>query len=87
MTFRTGRLGVLGLASNRHVNLPFQSWEMRPETGKNSNGGVLLSITGAIIQVEFLVRVRLLSNFQRIFMAGTVAKVCLIFVECIIQFL
>ena len=55
--FRTGRLGIHGLASSRYVNLPFQSWELKPETGKNAAGGVSLSITGAILQLEIIVRV------------------------------
>jgi cancer susceptibility candidate protein 1 len=56
ISFRTGRLGIHGLAVYRFVNLPFQSWELKPEAEKSGNG-VILSITGAIIQLEFLVRV------------------------------
>ncbi|XP_015512196.1 dynein axonemal intermediate chain 7-like isoform X1 [Neodiprion lecontei] len=56
ITFRTGRLGVHGLAGYRYINLPFQSWEMKPESGKENGGGVILSITAAIVQVEFIVR-------------------------------
>ncbi|OXU23252.1 hypothetical protein TSAR_012797 [Trichomalopsis sarcophagae] len=66
ITFRTGRLGLHGLAAHRFVNLPFQSWELKPETGKAAaaagvSGGVALNITGAIIQLEFLVREDLVS--------------------------
>ena len=57
ITFRTGRLGIHGLAGFRFINLPFQSWELKPESGKNSGGGVTLSITAAIIQAEFIIRV------------------------------
>ncbi|XP_048504698.1 dynein axonemal intermediate chain 7 homolog isoform X2 [Athalia rosae] len=56
ITFRTGRLGIHGLAGFRYINLPFQSWEMKPESGKENGGGVILSITAAIVQVEFIVR-------------------------------
>ncbi|XP_058802482.1 dynein axonemal intermediate chain 7-like [Phymastichus coffea] len=57
ITFRTGRLGIHGLAGCRFINLPFQSWELKPESAKSSGGGgVLLTISGAIIQLEFLVR-------------------------------
>ncbi|XP_051167349.1 dynein axonemal intermediate chain 7-like isoform X2 [Leptopilina boulardi] len=56
ITFRTGRLGIHGLAAFRFVNLPFQSWEMKPESGKSTGGGVILSVTAAIIQAEFIVR-------------------------------
>lgn len=29
--FRTGRLGAFGFASNRYSNLPYQSWELKPD--------------------------------------------------------
>lgn len=58
ITFRTGRLGIHGLAAFKFINLPFQSWELKPEAGKT--GGVTLSISAAIVQVEFVVRVSLL---------------------------
>ncbi|XP_053595939.1 uncharacterized protein LOC103573796 isoform X4 [Microplitis demolitor] len=54
ITFRTGRLGIHGLAAFKFINLPFQSWELKPETGKT--GGVTLNISAAIVQVEFVVR-------------------------------
>ncbi|CAG5080947.1 Similar to CFAP94: Dynein intermediate chain CFAP94 [Cotesia congregata] len=54
ITFRTGRLGIHGLAAFKFINLPFQSWELKPEAGKT--GGVTLSISAAIVQVEFVVR-------------------------------
>lgn len=57
ISFRTGKLGIHGLAGFRFVNLPFQSWEMKPEIGRNKAGGVSLIITGSIIQAEFVVRV------------------------------
>ncbi|XP_024936813.1 protein CASC1 isoform X2 [Cephus cinctus] len=56
INFRTGRLGVHGLAGFRFINLPFQSWELKPEMGKGNGGGVILSITAAIVQAEFIVR-------------------------------
>uniref|UniRef100_A0ABD2WT88 IC97/Casc1 N-terminal domain-containing protein n=1 Tax=Trichogramma kaykai TaxID=54128 RepID=A0ABD2WT88_9HYME len=51
--FRTGRLGLHGLAACRYVNLPFQSWELKPAS---HSGAVALNITGAIIQLELLVK-------------------------------
>lgn len=57
ITFRTGRLGVHGLAALKFVNIPFQSWELKPEMGRKACGGVVLNISGAIIQAEFIVRV------------------------------
>lgn len=29
--FRIGRLGVFGFAANRYSNLPYQTWEMKPD--------------------------------------------------------
>ncbi|KAL0103229.1 hypothetical protein PUN28_017511 [Cardiocondyla obscurior] len=56
ITFRTGRLGVHGLATFKFVNLPFQSWELKPEIGRNARGGIVLSVSAAIVQAEFIVR-------------------------------
>ncbi|XP_050482726.1 dynein axonemal intermediate chain 7 homolog isoform X2 [Bombus huntii] len=58
ITFRTGRLGIHGLAGYKYANLPFQSWELKPEMGKSGreHAGVVLSITAATIQAEFVVR-------------------------------
>ncbi|XP_076630391.1 dynein axonemal intermediate chain 7 [Colletes latitarsis] len=58
IAFRSGKLGVHGLAAYKFANLPFQSWELKPEMGKTGrlNGGVVLSVTGATVQAEFIVR-------------------------------
>ncbi|CAL7946735.1 unnamed protein product [Xylocopa violacea] len=58
IAFRTGRLGVHGLAVYRYANLPFQSWELKPEMGKagRDHGGVVLTVTAATVQAEFVVR-------------------------------
>ncbi|EZA57011.1 Axonemal 84 kDa protein [Ooceraea biroi] len=56
ITFRTGRLGVYGLAAFKFINIPFQSWELKPEMGKNARGGIVLNISAAIVQAEFIVR-------------------------------
>lgn len=62
IAFRTGRLGVHGFVAYKFVNLPFQNWELKPEVTKTKcAGGVLLSITAAIIQAEFIVQVRTFS--------------------------
>lgn len=59
IAFRSGKLGVHGLVANRFANLPFQSWELKPEIGRNGReyAGVVLNVTAATIQAEFLVRV------------------------------
>nr|XP_034173014.1 LOW QUALITY PROTEIN: axonemal 84 kDa protein-like [Osmia lignaria] len=58
IAFRSGRLGVHGLAAYKFSNLPFQSWEMKPESGKSGRdyGGVVLGITAATVQAEFVIR-------------------------------
>nr|XP_033328828.1 protein CASC1-like isoform X1 [Megalopta genalis]XP_033328829.1 protein CASC1-like isoform X1 [Megalopta genalis] len=58
IAFRSGKLGVHGLAANKFANLPFQSWELKPEVRKNGRnfGGVVLNVTAATIQAEFVVR-------------------------------
>lgn len=57
IAFRTGRLGVHGLAALKFINIPFQSWELKPEMGRNARGGIVLNVSAAIIQAEFIVRV------------------------------
>ena len=52
----------LGLAVQRYSNLPYQGWEVKPDT-KSVPGGaapnaVLLSITAAVVMVELCVKVR-----------------------------
>lgn len=61
IAFRVGRLGIHGLAGYKFANLPFQSWELKPETGKNGrlHAGVVLTVTAATIQAEFVIRVSL----------------------------
>jgi len=54
LTFRTGRFGAIGLAAYRYANLPYQSWELKP----NQKGeGVSFSITAAVMIVDFLIKV------------------------------
>lgn len=60
LTFRSGRMGLIGLACYRYCNFPYQTWEMKPETKNPEGGGVLLNITAAVAIIEFLIRVRLL---------------------------
>ncbi|XP_028046208.1 axonemal 84 kDa protein [Monomorium pharaonis] len=56
ITFRTGKLGIHGLATFKFINIPFQSWELKPEIGRNARGGIVLNVTAAIVQAEFIVR-------------------------------
>ncbi|XP_014489011.1 PREDICTED: protein CASC1-like isoform X2 [Dinoponera quadriceps] len=56
ITFRTGRLGVHGFAAFKFINVPFQSWELKPEMGRHARGGIALNVSAAIVQAEFIVR-------------------------------
>ncbi|XP_018377094.1 PREDICTED: axonemal 84 kDa protein-like [Trachymyrmex cornetzi] len=56
ITFRTGRLGIHGLATFKFINIPFQSWELKPEISRNIRGGIVLNVSAAIVQAEFIVR-------------------------------
>ncbi|XP_068082233.1 dynein axonemal intermediate chain 7 [Anabrus simplex] len=50
LTFCLGRSGLLGLAAYRYCNFPFQTWEIKPDFKEDK---VVLSITAAIVSVEF----------------------------------
>lgn len=62
LTFRAGRMRPLGLAVQRYSNLPYQGWEMKPDTKSVPSGvaptAALLSITAAVVMVELCIRVR-----------------------------
>ncbi|XP_055637670.1 dynein axonemal intermediate chain 7 isoform X2 [Toxorhynchites rutilus septentrionalis] len=51
--FRIGRLGAFGFAANRYSNLPYQSWELKPDI-KNS-GNITFSLTAAVISTEITI--------------------------------
>ncbi|KAL9696467.1 hypothetical protein quinque_016046 [Culex quinquefasciatus] len=51
--FRIGRLGAIGFAANRYSNLPYQSWEMKPDI-KNP-GCITFSLTAAVISTEITI--------------------------------
>ncbi|KAF4530330.1 hypothetical protein B566_EDAN015491, partial [Ephemera danica] len=51
LTFRAGRLGPLALAAFRYSNLPYQTWELRPNASEHET--ITLSITAAVVLVEF----------------------------------
>ncbi|PSN29537.1 hypothetical protein C0J52_25167, partial [Blattella germanica] len=54
LTFRTGKFGPIGLAAYRYSNLPFQTWELKP----NSKGeGVCFNLTAAVMILEFIIKV------------------------------
>ncbi|RZF35775.1 hypothetical protein LSTR_LSTR012073 [Laodelphax striatellus] len=55
LTFRVGSLLPIGLSTQRFINLPYQTWELRPDW-KGGPNSVFLSITAATIIVEFIIK-------------------------------
>ena len=53
LSFKTTMFGIIGLGHNRWSNLPYQSWELRP----NGQNGAILSLMAAMAVVEFTVHV------------------------------
>ncbi|XP_017480615.1 PREDICTED: protein CASC1, partial [Rhagoletis zephyria] len=50
LQFRTGRLGIFGLALNRYSNMPYQTWEIRPDF--KSPGTIFFSFTASIVSLD-----------------------------------
>jgi len=55
LSFKTGRMAPVGLSTFRFVNLPYQTWELRPDW-KGPPGGIFFSITAATVIVEFIIK-------------------------------
>jgi hypothetical protein len=53
LSFKTRFFGTLALVQDKHINMPFQSWEMRP-CGPNH---VHFTIIAAITEVEMEIKV------------------------------
>ncbi|KAH3877276.1 dynein axonemal intermediate chain 7-like isoform X2 [Dreissena polymorpha] len=51
-TFKTAYFGTMALLQDAHINMPFQSWELRPH---NTNSAVL-TIIAAIIEIEIEIK-------------------------------
>ena len=52
--FRFGRLGMFGFAANRYSNLPYQTWELKPDP--KGTGHVIFSLTASIAGFEVTVK-------------------------------
>ncbi|KAL3266236.1 hypothetical protein HHI36_010417 [Cryptolaemus montrouzieri] len=52
VSFRTGKFGIIGLATFRYANLPYQTWEIKP----NEDGSILFQLNAAIIMYEFKIK-------------------------------
>jgi len=55
ISFRTQQFGTLALMQDAHVNMPYQSWELRPRAAANR---AQLTITAAVVEVEIQIKVR-----------------------------
>ncbi|XP_060809002.1 dynein axonemal intermediate chain 7 [Amyelois transitella] len=49
--FRTGVLWPIGIATLRYSNLPYQSWDVKPDTHSK---GVIITVTGACVTITWL---------------------------------
>lgn len=48
----------MALVAYRYCNLPYQTWELKPDF-KGPPGGVVFSITASVVIIEFIIRVRI----------------------------
>ena len=53
LSFRTARFGSLALIQDTHINMPFQSWEIRPRGANHA----VFTIIAAIVEVEIQIKV------------------------------
>ena len=58
LTFKTCYFGTFALLQDVHINMPFQSWEVRPKGLNNC----LLTLIAAIVELEIEVKVRAEKN-------------------------
>ncbi|XP_067635706.1 uncharacterized protein [Eurosta solidaginis] len=65
LQFRTGRLGIFGLALNRYSNMPYQTWEIKPDF-KSRPGTIFFSFTASIISLDLNITASgyCVNNFQ-----------------------
>ncbi|EDW86416.2 uncharacterized protein Dwil_GK15179 [Drosophila willistoni] len=62
--FRTGRMGIFGFALNKYSNMPYQTWDLRPDM-KNP-GTILFSFTASLISLDMTITAEgyTVNNFQ-----------------------
>ncbi|KAM7349932.1 uncharacterized protein ACRADG_008658 isoform 2-T2 [Cochliomyia hominivorax] len=51
--FRTGRLGIFGFALNRYSNMPYQTWEIKPDL--KCPGNILFSFTASLVSLDITI--------------------------------
>jgi len=52
-SFKTAYFGTMALLQDAHINMPFQSWELRP----HKLNSAVLTIIAAIIEIEIEIKV------------------------------
>lgn len=53
LTFKISHFGTMALFQDAHINMPFQSWEIRPRGLNHAQ----LTIIAAIVEVEIQIKV------------------------------
>ena len=53
MTFKTSFFGKMTLVQDAHINMPYQSWELRPRAANTA----IFTIIAAIVEVEIEIKV------------------------------
>uniref|UniRef100_A0A1B0CGU5 Axonemal 84 kDa protein n=1 Tax=Lutzomyia longipalpis TaxID=7200 RepID=A0A1B0CGU5_LUTLO len=51
--FRTGRLGCFGFAANRYSNMPYQTWELKPDF--RVPNAVTFTLTAAVVSIDLTI--------------------------------
>ncbi|KAH8281343.1 hypothetical protein KR018_011457, partial [Drosophila ironensis] len=51
--YRTGRLGIFGFALNKYSNMPYQTWDLRPDF--KSPGTIVFSFTASLISLDMTI--------------------------------
>ena len=59
LSFKMNSFGTLCLLQDAHINMPFQSWEIRP----HKLNSAVFSIIAAIVEVEIEIKVRYISQY------------------------
>lgn len=52
-SFKTSYFGTMALLQDAHINMPFQSWEIRP----HKTNAAVFTIIAAIIEIEIEIKV------------------------------
>jgi len=53
ISFRTQQFCTLALVQDAHVNMPYQSWQLRPRAANHAQ----LTVTAAVVELEIQIKV------------------------------